>query len=130
MMKALEQLQAVIGVLLLGVVVFVAVQRSMGRARRKRTTKNSNLFEVFDEVFSPARHTATSELRTHQDQGPVTPVPDPLLAITSGHPYLCEDRKAEQTSTYLLSGAPADPEFDDPGPDTNTGPKTRDQHGH
>lgn len=76
-MKLLEQMQALLGVLVSVVVVFLYAQRAVGRTRGKRpTTTNSNLLEVMDEVFSPARHAAAMELRTQQQQGPITPVPE------------------------------------------------------
>ena len=74
-MKALGYLQALIGVLVLAVVLVVLVQRFLGRARRRGST-TGNALEVFDEVFSPARYSATVELREHEAQGPGTPVPD------------------------------------------------------
>lgn len=77
-MKALEQLQAVIGVAVLLVIVVIYAQRVFDRKRGKRTTTTSNPFEVMTEVFSPARHATIMELRSHQEQGPVTPVPDDL----------------------------------------------------
>jgi len=55
-MKSLEQLQALIGVLVLLVVVFVYARRAWGRTRNERLTTNSHVLDVMDEVFSPARH--------------------------------------------------------------------------
>ena len=83
-MKSLEGLQALIGVLVLVVVVFLYARRAIGPTRGKRTTTNSNVLEVMDEVFSPARHTAAIELRTRLQQGPVTPVPDDWLPGPDG----------------------------------------------
>jgi hypothetical protein len=77
-MKALEQLQAVIGVAVLLVIVVICAQRAFGRRRGKRTSTTSNPLEVVTEAFSPARHATVMELRSHQGQGPVTPVPDDL----------------------------------------------------
>jgi hypothetical protein len=78
-MEQLGQLQALIGVLVLVVVVAVFSQRAFGRARGRRPSTNSNVLEVMDEVFSPTRHTAALELRSQQEQGSVTPVPDDWL---------------------------------------------------
>jgi HEAT repeat protein len=76
--KSLEQLQGLIGVLVF-LVVRLYAQRGLGRARGKRATTHSSVFEVMDEVFNPARHTATVELRAQHEQGPLTPVPDDWL---------------------------------------------------
>jgi hypothetical protein len=78
-MESLGQMQALIGVLVLVVVVAVFSQRAYGRAHGRRPSTNSNVLEVMDEVFSPTRHTAALELRSQQEQGPVTPVPDDWL---------------------------------------------------
>ena len=78
-MKLLQQMQALIGVLALIVVVTLYAQRALRRARRRRATTTSNAFEVIDEVFSPARHATTLELRARQQQGPITPAPDDWL---------------------------------------------------
>ena len=84
-MKALEQLQAVIAVAVLLVVVVICVQRAFGRERVRRTSMTSNPFEVMTELFSPARHATTMELRSQEEQGPVTPVPDdPPAGDTTG----------------------------------------------
>ena len=48
--------------------------------RTDRTS--SHLFGAFDELFSPARHTTTVELQSHQNKGPVTPVPDGLDSMS------------------------------------------------
>ena len=93
-MKSLEQMQALIGVLVLVVVIFLFARRAFGRARGKRTTTTSNVFEVMDEVFSPARHSAALELRTQQQPGPVTPTPDDLLQPSRDGLYVVKRKPA------------------------------------
>lgn len=78
-MTLLGHMQALIGALVVLVAVVLFAQRALGRARGKRTATTGNVLEVMDEVFSPARHTAALELRSQQEQGPVTPVPDDWL---------------------------------------------------
>lgn len=75
-MKALGQLQAVIGLLVLVVLMTLCAQRAFGSRRGSRRTTHGNPLEVMDEVFAPARHNAVTELRAQQNRGPVTPVPD------------------------------------------------------
>ena len=75
-MNWLEQMQALIGVLVLVVVVLLFTRRAFGRARGKRATTTSNVLEVMEEVFSPARHAAALELRSQQEKASVTPAPD------------------------------------------------------
>ena len=93
-MKLLEQMQALVGVLVLAVVVFLCARRTWGRARGKRPTTTGNVFEVMDEVFSPARHTAAMELRSQQQQGPVTPVPEDWLPPSHDGLYVVKRKPA------------------------------------
>lgn len=93
-MHLLQQLQALIGVLVLVVFVFLFTRRVLGRARGKRVTATSNVFEVIDEVFSPARHAAAIDLRGQQQQGPVTPVPDDWLPPTHDGVYVVKRMNA------------------------------------
>lgn len=87
-MKFLEQLQAVIGVLVLVVVAILYARRAFGRTRGKRVTTTSNVFAVMDEVFSPARHIAALERRSQHGQEPVTMVPDGWLPPTHDGLYV------------------------------------------
>lgn len=79
MLRSLQLIQALVGVLVLLVVVILFARRAFGRARGRETPRTGNVLEVMDEVFSPARHAAALELRSQQEQGPVTPVPDDWL---------------------------------------------------
>lgn len=53
MMKLLGQMHALIGILVL-LVEFLCARRAFGRSRRRQPTTNSSVFNVMDEVFSPA----------------------------------------------------------------------------
>ncbi len=76
MLRTLELIQGLVGALVLLVIVVLCVRRAFGRARGRRAPRTSNVLEVMDEVFSPARYAATVELRAREEQGPVTPTPD------------------------------------------------------
>jgi len=78
MMEEMGQFHAFVGVLLVGVVAFLTIQKAIGRGRGKRARTSSDLFGAFDELFSPARYTTTAELQSHHSKGPVAPVPDLL----------------------------------------------------
>jgi hypothetical protein len=73
MLRTLELIQGLVGVLVLLVVVVLCVRRALGRGRDRRAPRTGNVLEVMDEVFSPARHVAALELRAREHQGPVTP---------------------------------------------------------
>lgn len=77
-MTLLGQLQALIGLLVLVVGIVLCARRTWGRSQAKRRTAAGNVFAVIDEVFSPARHSAARELRSQQQRGAVTPVPEGL----------------------------------------------------
>ena len=76
MLRSLELIQALVGVLVFLVIVILGTRRAFGRTLGLGTSRTSNVLEVMDEVFSPARHLAALELRAQQERGPVTPVPD------------------------------------------------------
>ena len=76
MLRSLELIQVLVGVLVLLVIVILGARRVFGRPRGLGTSRTGNVLEVMDEVFSPARHLAALELRAQQESGPVTPVPD------------------------------------------------------
>jgi hypothetical protein len=78
-LRAFQLLQALVGVLVLSIVVFILVRRALGRARGRRTPRTGNVLEVMDEAFSPARHVAALELQAREHRGPVTPTPDDWL---------------------------------------------------
>lgn len=100
-MKALEQLQALLGLLVLLAVLVLGARRALGR--RKRATATSGVFDVIDEVFSPARHSAAVELRAQRHHGPVTPVPDGWQSTSLEGPYVVR-RKANAAPADLTSG--------------------------
>lgn len=106
-MQMLQQMQGLVGVLVVVVIAVLYARRALCRTRGKRPTTNGNVFEVMNEVFSPARHTSALELRTRQRQGPVSPVPDDLLPPTPDVRYVHAKRKGVPASTDLASsGAP------------------------
>lgn len=101
-MKLLEHLQAVIGLLVVVVAVVLGARRASGRARPSRPATTSNVFEVMDEVFSPARHSAALELRTQRQQGPVIPVPDDLLPPSHEGRYVVKRKDAPAPTDLRL----------------------------
>jgi hypothetical protein len=77
-MTVLGQLQALIGALVIIVLIVLAARKTMFRGPRRRPRTTHNVLGVMDEVFAPARHDATVELRSRDEQGAVTPSPDDL----------------------------------------------------
>lgn len=88
-------LQGLIGVLLVGAIAVVCLQRVvLRRSSRSRATGGGNAFAALDELFSPARHVAAIELQAQEDRGPVTPVPDGGLPQTRDGSYVIRKRRA------------------------------------
>lgn len=77
-MSFLGALQAVVGLLVLAALV-VLFARSALRPGNQPTSTAGDVFNVVEEVFSPARHQTRLELRAREEMGPVTPTPDDWL---------------------------------------------------
>ncbi len=99
-MDVLGQLSGVVGIFVLGTLGIVAYQRSLDKpGGRDGLGSFGDAFNPVNEIFHPAQHQATEDLKRQEEKGEVAPSPDdedePVRLITNpdGTPHRVRIRR-------------------------------------
>lgn len=83
-MHIVELLLAVVGVFVVATLATVAYQRGLDKPGGRPPGGHGDAFNPINEIFHPAAHRATDELKRYDEKGEVVPSPDDEEPSASG----------------------------------------------